>query len=87
MCIPNIITDESVINTVQLTCYSMCGSDMVDADNNSMDTTTNDFNGCCNSVSTTSGYSATALSTCTTVCKFYYNHYISLYILAIYLPN
>ena len=79
MCIPIIITDDSVINTEELTCYSICGSDMVDADN-SMDNTTNDFNGCCNSVSTTSGYSATASPTCTIACKFYYNHYISLYI-------
>ena len=76
-----IIIDSSVTSSMQLTCYSDCDSDLVDT-NNPLDDTINDFNGCCNSVSLTSG---SGFTDCFLACKFCYNHCISLHIPAIYL--
>ena len=76
-------TDESVINTLVHTCYSTC--DLSDSNGNvedMTDTSLNDFNSCCNSVSTTSGYGILLRggTTCTALCKFCCN-YIPLQIL------
>ena len=83
MCVLIIIIDGSVINSFGIECYSNCDSDMLDT-TNSVDTSPNDFNGCCNSVSTTSGYGSTSIN-CDAACKLCYNHYISLHIPATYL--
>ena len=85
MCIPIIITDESITNPTNITCYSICDSDVIDTDNMT-DTFTDDVNECCNSASRTSGFGDDE-SGCTKACKFYYNHCISLHILAIYIHD
>ena len=89
MCIPIIIIDLSVTNPLPLTCYSNCGlvnldGDVVDMVNPS-DMSDDDFNGCCDTSSTTSGYGITGTPTCIGICKFCYNHYISLHIPATYI--
>ena len=82
LCIPIIIIDPSVRNAEEVTCFSNCDSDVIDADNPS-DASVDDFNECCNTVSTTSGYGFPG--NCFVACKFCYNYYNSLHILAIYL--
>ena len=81
MCALIIIIDDSVMNSAAVACFSNCGSNTPDS-TNLQDLSTNDFNGCCNTASSTSGYGITA-AICTTECKFYYNYYIFLQILAI----
>ena len=88
MCILIITIDESVRNFFELTCYSNCG--IINADNdekdivNPADKTIRNYNGCCNNVETTSGFSLESSAICTTACKFcykcIYNYYISLHI-------
>ena len=83
MCILTIIIDESVINSMEISCFLNCGSifpKLVNLNDQSL----NDFNECCNTISRTSGYGTTQ-ATCTTACKFCYNHYIPIHIIAIYL--
>ena len=87
MCIPIIIKDESVTNTGQILCYSNCGlinsdSDITDP-NHADGLSANDINACCNTDLRTSGYSSAASPVCTAACKFCYNYYISLHVLAI----
>ena len=89
MCIPIIFIDESVTNSDEAVCYSTCdlsnpAGSVQDAD--MMDTSFDDFNSCCNSASTTSGYDiifrveARSTPSCTALCKFCCN-YISVLIL------
>ena len=85
MCILIITIDASVINFMQFTCFSNCGSNVVDTVNPA-DASTDNLNECCNTASTNSGYGEnTAL--CITACKFCYNHFISLHIPASYIPT
>ena len=89
MCISIIIIGFTVRNLLAHTCFSNCGIINSDSDVEfGSDEALNDYNKCCDSVSTTSGFSLTGISaTCTTACKFcykcIYNHYISPHILAI----
>ena len=65
MCILIVIIDESVINSMEVECFADCSSHSPDASN---DESTNDFNGCCNTVATTGGYGGDTI-TCTAACK------------------
>ena len=84
MCIRIIIIDESVTNTMEYTCFSIC--DPLSPDNNvlgtgdfSSDQNVGDYNSCCDVFGISSGY-GTNTETCSfNLCKFYciYYNYVS----------